>query len=537
MHNTERYQTNALVIGSGIAGCTAALTMAEAGLQVTLITAGDNLLSGNTRLAQGGIVYEASGAEDSPEGHDAKPLEKDILVAGWKHNYIKAVRHLSKKGPKIIKDTLIDKYSVPFEQTTTDFALTKEGGHSAPRILYCADHTGKNIMECLEAAVEASENITVLKQRTAIDLLTSVHHAGHLDFKYSLANHCVGAYVFNERLNRVETILSDFTVLATGGVGQIYLHTTNTSGSIGSGISMASRAGATILNAEYVQFHPTALFQPAGKAERRFLISEAVRGEGARLINNKGETFMHRYDDRKELAPRDIVTRAILDEMLLTNAPCVYLDAANHVKHNLSERFPTICHRCDELGIDITKDPIPVVPAAHYFCGGILVDTNGRSTLERMYAVGECSCTGVHGANRLASTSLMEGVVWGYNTAQDIIKRSNSRSSLSHKLVDSIPDWLNVGDEANEDQALIAQDWATIRNTMWNYVGITRSTDRLNRAFADLRNLTKNLQDFYKTTRICKPIIDLTHGSRTAYLITLAALRNKESKGCHYRIP
>ncbi len=527
--NDYRMQSDALIIGSGIAGAVAALTLAEKGLDVILITASDTIANGNTALAQGGIVYRN-------ENDDPRILEKDIKTAGWEHNYGKAVRYLCRKGPEVLQKIFLDKYEIPFNQRKPgDWYLTKEGGHSLPRILYCDDHTGRNIMDVLSEALEANDNIRVLTRRTAVDLLTTQHHAKHLDFKYSLSNQCVGAYVFNEKTGTVETIVSNFTLLATGGIGQIYLHTTNTPGSIGSGLAMASRAGAQLMNCEYVQFHPTALFGGAKRGEKRFLVSEAVRGEGAFLINGKGDAFMPRYDSRADLAPRDIVTRAIMDEMLHSGDDCVYLDVSK-VKHDVAKRFPTIYDRCQKIGVDMKCDPVPVVPAAHYFCGGVLADNNGRTTLDRLYAAGECSCTGVHGANRLASTSLLEGLLWGYSAGEDIAKRTSPRSKLSRKLNDSIPDWVPHGDKQNEDPALVAQDWANIRNTMWNYVGVSRTKHRLTRAFTDLRKLTKDLQDFYKQTPLSKPIIDLFHGSQTAYIITLAALRNKETKGCHYRV-
>lgn len=526
--NDFRLHCDALIIGCGIAGAIAALTLADKGVDVVLITAGDKLANGNTALAQGGIVYRS-------EDDDPRILEKDIQTAGWSHNFTRAVRYLCRKGPEVLKETLLDKYNIDFNHREPgDWYLTKEGGHSLARILYCDDHTGKNIMDALAAAVEAHDNIRVLTKRTAVDLLTTQHHARHLDFKYSLSNQCVGAYVFNEEVNKVETVLAKFTLLATGGIGQIYLHTTNTPGSIGSGLAMASRAGARLMNCEYVQFHPTALYGGSKRGKRRFLVSEAVRGEGAILVNSQGEAFMPRYDARADLAPRDIVTRAIMDEMLHSGDDCVFLDVSN-VKHDVRKRFPTIYDRCQSIGVDMKCDPVPVVPAAHYFCGGILVDNRGRSTLERLYAAGECSCTGVHGANRLASTSLLEGLLWGHSAATDIAGRMTKSARLSKKLNEAIPDWIPGGDRQNEDPALVSQDWANIRNTMWNYVGVSRTSERLARAFSDLRKLTKDLQDFYRETMLSKPIIDLFHGSQAAYIITLAAQRNKETKGCHFR--
>ena len=527
MNDTGQH-TDILVIGSGIAGCSAALTAADAGLTVTLVTAGSDLSSGNTPLAQGGIVYESP--DETP--HD---LERDILTAGWNQNHLKAVRYLCRRGPQVVRELLIDRLKVPFERDNGGFLLVREGGHSVPRILFCADHTGKNIIDALRRAVLGNPGIHLLTGCTAIDLLTTHHHSRHLDFSYSLANHCVGAYLFDQADGRVRTVLADHTVLATGGIGQVYVHTTNTPGSIGSGLAMAYRAGARILGAEYVQFHPTTLYAGKRKGGQRFLVSEAVRGEGARLVDSEGRAFMERHDSRCDLAPRDIVTRAIMEELLASGEECVYLDAS-HLEHDPAERFPTIYQACRDMGVDMRTDPVPVVPAAHYFCGGVLVDNHGRTTLERLYAAGECSCTGVHGANRLASTSLLEGLLWGVSAGEDIVKRRSRQSRLSRKLCDSIPDWESPGDIENEDPALIAQDWATIRNTMWNYVGISRSADRLGRAFSDMRKLSKNLQDFYKKTPISRPIIDLFHGCQAAYIITLAALRNKDSRGCHHRI-
>jgi L-aspartate oxidase len=527
---TDRFKTQVLIIGSGIAGSTAALQLAEMGMEITLLTSGNDLDDGNTALAQGGIVYQ--GKEEIPQH-----LEQDIFSAGWQCNYHRAVRYLSRKGPDIVKQLLLDKLQIPFEREENNaWKLVKEGGHSQARVLYCADYTGKAIMDGLMQAVKQEPNIKILTNRTAIDLLTSHHHSTTMEYRYHLTNRCVGAYVFNQYFNQVETILADFTLLTTGGIGQIYLHTTNTASSIGSGLTMAFRAGAKVMNMEYIQFHPTSLFH---RAERRFLISEAVRGEGAKLINSKGERFMTKYDHRADLAPRDIVTRAIVDEMLHSGEPCVYLDVANYFDQDAASRFPTIYKKCKEIGIDMAKDPIPVVPAAHYFCGGILVNIQGRTTLERLYAAGECSCTGVHGANRLASTSLLEGILWGWSAARDINKRiktqGDQKTTLSKKLQQAIPDWVNPGNKNNEDPALIAQDWATIRHTMWNYVGISRPTSRLKRAFEDLQSLNVRLHDFYRQTPISKPLVDLFHGCQSAYIVTQAALRNKTSLGCHYR--
>ncbi len=523
---TDTIESQILVIGSGIAGCIAALTLAESGLEVILLSAGAQLDDGNTALAQGGIVYR--GLDDTPE-----EMARDMMTAGWELNYPRAVRFLCRKGPEILRTVFLDKLALPFaREDHGEYHLTREGGHSRPRILYSADYTGRVIMDGLLKAVRLNPNIRVMTGMTAIDLLTTHHHSTTQEIRYQLTNQCVGAYVLENSTGVVRRFLADYTVLATGGVGQIYLNTTNSPASLGSGLAMAHRAGAVLRNLEYIQFHPTALFH---RGPRKFLITEAVRGEGAKLINNAGRAFMADYDPRADLAPRDIVTRAIVDEMLKTGEDFVYLDAANFIQQDLPRRFPTIYQKCLELGVDMTRDPIPVVPAAHYFCGGILVDLRGRTTIERLSAAGECSCTGVHGANRLASTSLLEGLVWGQAVGQDIASRMKRCTQLGRKLKASIPGWTLLGDRHSEDPVLISQDWSTIKHTMWNYVGIKRTTPRLRRAFDDLRDLDKRLHSFYKETLISKPLVDLFHGCLSAYIITTAAMRNTQSKGCHFR--
>ncbi len=524
--NTSRKKTEVLVIGTGIAGMTTALTLADAGLAVTLVTAGDTPEDGNSALAQGGIVYKAT---------DERPgdLVQDVLVAGGRVNHGPSVRFLAEKGPGAVEDILLNRLQVPFDKNALgEWDLIREGGHGRERILHAADRTGKVIQDCLLEAVKAHTGIELLTKRTAVDLLTTHHHSTRKSYSYHLTNQCCGAYIFVEEAKEMETVFADYTVLATGGIGQIYLHTTNTATSIGSGLTMAARAGSKVINTEYVQFHPTSLYH---NAPRKFLISEAVRGAGAKLINAKGEGFLHRYDKRQELAPRDIVTRAIQDEMLQSGTPCVYLDAANHVRRDIKKDFPTILKKCQEIGVDMTTEPIPVVPAAHYFCGGILTNTRGQTTLDRLFACGECSCTGVHGANRLASTSLLESLLWAREVGTFIADKYSRRKVLSKKLMDSVPDWVSTKEVENEDPALIAQDWGTIRHTMWNYVGITRTSERLRRAVDDIHNMQGNLRVFYEQTRMSKALIDLFHGSYAAYLVTFAALRNAKSAGCHYR--
>ena len=528
---TIRSHSPVLIIGAGLAGCTASLCLARRGIPVTMLTAETSEESANSWLAQGGIIYK-SGNDDAPA------LERDILEAGWKHNNPTAVHHLAVEGPKAVDEILRNLVHVPFDRNTTpghenELDLTREGGHGKARILHVADYTGRAIMDTIYPAVLAEPNIRVLSGFTAIDLLTSHHHTNGMVYRYQLENTCCGAFVFNEATKNVETMLADVTILATGGVSRVFLHGTNASGAVGAGIAMASRALVHLEGVEFVQFHPTTFFH---LEPRRFLITEALRGEGGRIINAKGERFLFKYDERGELAPRDIVSQAIMDELLKTGEHCVFLDASE-VEHDLETRFPTVLQNCLERGVDIRKEPIPVVPAAHYFCGGILSDLAGRTSLDRLYAIGECACTGLHGANRLASTSLLEALVWGRDAATAIADRLDRDGGLSARLRESIVDWSSSGSEHNDDPALIAQDWANIRTTMWNYVGISRTEARLARAFEELRDLSRHIHDFYHSTPMSKPLVDLFHGCQAAYVITQAALRNKHKMGCHNRVP
>lgn len=524
-----RKKARLLVIGSGIAGCSTALAAADAGCEVTLLNAGEDLDDGNTSLAQGGIIYKAA-AGDS----DAIALEDDILTAGHQYNYKAAVRKLCDAGPQCVEEVLLKRAPVAFDLNADgSLNLTREGGHSAPRILHKADYTGKAIMTALALAVKNHPRIKILAGRSAIDLLTTHHHAKNSQARYEVRNRCLGVYALNNATGSVETILADWTVLATGGVGQVFLHSTNSPACVGSGISMAFRAGVSLANMEFMQFHPTGLF--IKHSSRRPLVTESLRGEGARLMNENGIYFMESHDPRGDLAPRDVVARAMLEEMQQSGSPCLYLDASG-VKKDLPTRFPTVFEECQKIGLDIRKNPIPVVPVAHYFCGGILADLNGATSMEGLSAVGECACTGLHGANRLASTSLLEGLVWGVNCGKDLAEKLASADGLSESLADSIPDWKNSQGENRDDPALIAQDWSNIRHTMWNYVGPVRSKARLKRAFEDLRVLVRNIHDFYKNTPLSRRLIDLFHGSQTAYVITQAAMRNHESIGCHTRI-
>jgi L-aspartate oxidase len=528
--DSERTYSQVLVIGAGLAGCVTALSLADSGFEVTLIAAGKEEEDGNSWLAQGGIIYKALSG-------DPGLLERDILRAGHRHNSRRAVRFLAEKGPEATEKILFERLNIPFARQQENDAgegewdLTREGGHSSPRILHCADHTGRSIMQGFAAAVQSSPQIRFLRSRHAVDLLTSHHHSRSMTHRYQLNNVCCGAYVFNAAERRVETLLADYTVLATGGVGQLYLHSTNHAGAVGSAISMASRAFVRLENLEYVQFHPTAFYH---QDSPRFLITEAMRGEGAVLLNAGGERFMPGYDARAELAPRDVVSQAIATEMLQSGHNCVYLDPSG-IRQDLARRFPTITRHCLQYHVDINKDLIPVVPAAHYFCGGILTDLAGRTSLRRLYSVGECACTGLHGANRLASTSLLEALVWGYGAARDIARQLKAGRRLDKRLREDISDWSPSGSEHNDDPALLAQDWVTIRSTMWNYVGIIRTGQRLYRAFEEMRDLSTRVHNFYRLTPLSKPLLELFQGCQAAYMIIQAALRNQRSLGCHQR--
>jgi L-aspartate oxidase len=525
----DRFRVPVLVLGSGIAGLATAYSLARRGYPVLVATKADDPADCNTAWAQGGIIY--LGRSDSPEA-----LSRDILRAGAGLCNREAVRQLAVDGPRIVKQILLDEVGVPFSRTRGgDLDFTREGAHSVARIVHAADATGLAIETSLLDRVRREKGITLWAGARAIDLITARHHSTDVSQRYALRDPCLGAYVL-DAAGKVHTVLADFTVLATGGVGRLFVHTTNTLHAIGDGLAMADRAGAATLNLEYVQFHPTTLYHPDAE---RFLISESLRGEGAVLVNRAGEAFMGRYDRRKDLAPRDIVTRAIVEEMTARSEPCVYLDLAHHYRGkgrlSIRERFPTIAATCSRYGIDIAVEPIPVVPAAHYFCGGVLADLEGKTTIRQLYAVGETSCTGLHGANRLASTSLLEGLVWGTHAARSIAARLRKRQTFPPAVFRAIPDWKSPGDALNEDPALLAQDWATIRSTMWNYVGIVRTKARLARAVADLRDLEKRILRFYQVTKVSRAIVDLFHGVRAASLVANAAFKNPVSRGCHYR--
>ena len=517
-------QTDVLVIGCGIAGATAALSLAEdSQRQITLITRAEQASDSNSNYAQGGIV--GRGVEDS-----AELLEEDILAAGAGLSYPPAVKLISERGPKLLDELLIGQTGLEFDQDSQGHLMMGlEAAHSRRRILHVGDGTGGAIMQALLRKLGELPNISLLNKYTVVDLITFPHHATDPLAVYQSLT-CHGAYVFDQETRRVVPILARQTILATGGVGQIYLNTTNPIGARGDGVAMAYRAGASIINAEYVQFHPTAL---SSSDTTKFLISEAVRGEGGILLTPQGKPFMERYSPEwKDLAPRDIVARGIYSEMVDNGYPYVLLNIASHQPADyIRERFPHIYAHCLEQNIDITRQPIPVVPAAHYFCGGVQVDLWGRTSIPNLYAVGEVSCTGVHGANRLASTSLLEGLVWGVQAAEDI--RAQSPGALLSE--NDVPEWNDSGLIYEGDPNLIQGDMQSVRNLMWHYVGLVRSEYRLNRAIRDLRQIWLDIEEFYRKTRLSDGLIGLRNSVQTALIVAYAAHRNRVSRGCHYR--
>jgi L-aspartate oxidase len=510
-----------LVIGTGAAGCSAALMAADAGARVLLVTRGGSGRDTNTAYAQGGII--ARGEDDSPE-----LLMKDVEAAGNGLCWPPAVRQLAYEGPPLVYSLLVDRLGVEFTREDDHLVYAQEAAHSTRRILYAADATGRAIEEGVAAGVRAHQNIEVWRDHTAVDLITLPHHSTDPLSIYEPVV-CLGAYLLDHSSGEVHKVLARKTILATGGLGQVFLHTTNPPGSRGDGLAMAHRAGAEIRNTEFIQFHPTAFYH---RDADRFLISEAVRGEGAKLQNRNGERFMPRYHPLAELAPRDVVARATWEEMLREGSEYVLLDASD-LALDVTQRFPNIYHTLLQFGVDMTRDPIPVVPAAHYFIGGVRVDLAGRTSLPNLYAVGEVACTGVHGANRLASTSLLEAITWGVKAGEDASKSAREEGEGRFQMV---ADWHDAGLTENIDPALIVQDWMTIRTTMWNYAGIVRTTKRLVRACADLHYLEHRIEQFYRETKLTDQLIGLRNAIEVALIITTAALRNTRNIGAHYRV-
>lgn len=516
-------ETDVLVLGCGIAGGIAALQLAAAGMSVVIATLADRPEESNTVYAQGGIVFK--GADDSPN-----LLIEDIIRAGGGLSYRKSAEILAREGPSLVEKLLVNELNVPFDHSPDgDFSLVLEGGQTVHRILHSADATGNAIETALIRKLQSIPNVTILTKHTAVDLLTPAHHSFHRQAIYESLS-CVGAYVLDQRTGIVRRFLAKSTILATGGLGQIFLRTTNSLGARGDGLAMAYRAGARSINCEFIQFHPTAFFQEGAPC---FLISEAVRGAGAKLVNSDGEPFMQKYDAKwKDLSSRDLVSRSIHTEMLQRNVQNVFLDLRSNLpSKEIKVRFPAIYRQCKEYGIDIAEDLIPVVPAAHYFCGGVWADEWGKTTVQNLYAVGEVACTGVHGANRLPSTSLLEGLVWGHRSAKHLLSVFRD---LRKPDPSAIPGWQETG-AYTPDPALLQQDLTSIKHIMWNYVGLVRTSRRLQRALRELRHLENEVERFYRAVKLTDNLLGLRNAVRTALIVTIAAWENKSSIGCHYR--
>jgi L-aspartate oxidase len=506
-----------LVIGTGLGGLSFALKVADYG-KVCLLTK-SQLEETNTRLAQGGIaavIYEP----DSYEKHI-----QDTLVAGDGLCDESVVRMVVSEAPKQVEELI--KWGASFDRKKTgEFDLAREGGHSEHRILHHKDNTGYEIQRALSNQVRNHKNIEVLEEHFAVDLITQ-HHLGYLVKRYHKDIRCFGAYVLNLKTNEVITILAKNTLLATGGVGNLYHTTTNPPVATGDGIAMVYRAKGLIENLEFVQFHPTSLYNPGERPS--FLITEAMRGFGAVLRNQDGVEFMKKYHKLGSLAPRDIVARAIDNEMKIRGEDFVYLDATHTDSKELKEHFPNINEKCLSLGIDFTKDMIPVVPAAHYMCGGIKVNMHANTWIKNLYAVGEASSTGLHGANRLASNSLIEAIVYASRAADEAIK-----NLANLRFQENIPGWNYEGTSHPEEMVLITQSYKELQQIMTNYVGIVRSDLRLKRAVHRLEIIYRETEELYKKSTLSKKLCELRNMINVGYLIIKMAQDRKESRGLHY---
>ncbi len=505
-----------IVIGSGIAGLSFALKAARAG-SVAVVTKRKGADT-NTAWAQGGVACVTS-EEDSFELHI-----RDTLAAGAGLCDEEVVRTVVTEGPARLAELVEMGMKFDRREVDREFDLGREGGHSKRRILHVRDVTGAEIEGTLLRQVRAHPRIELLEHHMAVDLIT----AGKLGF--ATEDRCLGLYVLDEDAQKVETLRSDRVLIATGGCGKVYLYSTNPDVATGDGVAIAWRAGAVIANMEFVQFHPTCLFHAQAKS---FLISEAVRGEGGILRNTRGEDFMPRYHPQGSLAPRDIVARAIDAEIKRAGTQCVFLDITAKSPEFLQERFPHIYETCLRFGIDMTKQPIPVVPAAHYQCGGIRTDVNGATTLPGLYAAGEAACTGLHGANRLASNSLLEGLVMAHRASQAMIS-APPPSRTGRSLV--LPEWKS-GDASDVDElVVIYHNWDEIRRLMWDYVGIVRTERRLQRAASRLRNLQREIREFYWNFKVTVDLLETRNLATVAALIVDSALSRKESRGLHFTL-
>ncbi len=510
----ERHRTDVLIIGSGAAGLATALRLADDASVCVLSK--DDLGGGATNRAQGGVAA-VTAPDDSFEAHVA-----DTVAAGAGLCDEDVVRFAVSRAPHVIER--LAALGVRFDQEGNAPHLTREGGHTHRRVLHVADATGAAIQKTLVERAAAHPNIDVKSGRAAIDLITAA--------KLGLGpNRVLGAYVYHGDRDHVEVFEAPFVVLATGGASKVYLYTTNPDGATGDGIAMASRAGCRVANMEFNQFHPTCLFHPEA---RSFLISESVRGEGGRLLLPDGSQFMARFDPCAELASRDVVARAIDHEMKRLGADCVYLDISHRPADFVEGHFPNILQRCLALGIDMRREPVPVVPAAHYTCGGVLADRAGRTDVPGLYAVGEVSCTGLHGANRLASNSLLECLVFADAVAADIGARKET--SLARPPSASPPAWDESRVSDSDEQVVIAHNWTELRRFMWDYVGIVRTDKRLQRARHRVDLLKREIHDYYARHRVSADLIELRNLVHVADLIVRSAAARRESRGLHYTL-
>ena len=507
-----------VVIGSGVAGLSLSLELGAHG-SVAIVTKRQSADS-NTAWAQGGVACVTS-AEDSFDLHI-----QDTLIAGAGLCDEQAVRAIVTEGPAAVRQLM--RIGVHFDERVLEngqkeLDLGKEGGHSKRRVLHYHDTTGREIELRLLDAVLADPRIEILEHHMAVDLITT----GKLG--YTTEDRVIGVYVLNEVTGSVETIRSDRVVLATGGCGKVYLYTTNPDIASGDGVAMAWRAGAAVANMEFIQFHPTCLFHPQKKS---FLITETLRGEGGKLVDHLGREFVSKYHKLGALAPRDVVARAIDAEMKRTGAKCVFIDITQKPPEFVKDRFPNIYETCAALGIDITRQPIPVVPAAHYQCGGVKTDLEGATTLRGLFAIGEVACTGLHGANRLASNSLLEALVLAKRCAKALLKPKYAKYHQTFAL----PEWRPGSAQDVDEMVVVYHNWDEIRRLMWDYVGIVRTSKRLQRASTRLRNLHREIQDFYWDFKLTTDLLELRNLCTVASLIVDSALARKESRGLHFTL-
>jgi L-aspartate oxidase len=515
---THQYQHDVLVIGSGASGLSLALQLAE---HASVAVLSKSVLSeGATFYAQGGVSAVLDTC-DSIESHVQDTIHTGAGLCN--EDIVRFVVEQGRESIQWLTDLGVNFTKVVDADGGVDFHLHKEGGHSHRRIIHASDSTGRAIETTLESRVREHSNIELFEHRTAIDLITSEKTGQSLP-----VNKCLGAYVYNEAESAVEVFIAKFVILATGGVGKVYLYTSNPDICTGDGIAMAWRAGCSISNMEFIQFHPTCLYHPDA---RSFLVSEALRGEGAKLLLANGERFMHRFDERAELAPRDIVARAIDHEMKKTGSECVYLDISHKSKDFIISHFPNIYQKCLCFGFDLAEQPVPVVPAAHYTCGGVVVDAHGRTDISGLYAIGEVTNSGLHGANRMASNSLLECVVFAHSAFRDIKTRLPET-----EMPVQIPEWDESQVTDSDEEVVVSHNWDEIRRFMWDYVGIVRTTKRLLRAQSRVRLLQKEIMEYYGNFRVTNDLIELRNLVTVAELIIRSALLRKESRGLHYSL-